>query len=406
MKNSLIVSLGLLMATSVLLAGEPAKETDKLLFPENNNRFAVDLYKKLQKKDVNLIFSPYSISTAFGFVYTGAKSGTAEQIASTFYFETNACNTADQFARVQSVINDIEKESGINLHSVNGLWIQKNYHILQSFMSAATEDYEASVSHVDFKKDCEKVRLNINQWVEKNTQSKIKNLIAPGMLDSLTRMVLVNAIYFKAKWMHQFKEKSTVKAPFYKSNGKQVEAQMMKQNESFNYKEIDDLQVVELPYENRRISMFIFLPKQSHSLTDVEASLDYNDLQQFTRNMNREQVLLWLPKFKIELSVSLNKMLSSMGMPSAFGGNADFSGIDGTTLLYITEAVHKAYIDVDEYGTEAAAATAVVCGLKAAPPFGKPKVFKADHPFLFIIKENTTGSILFMGRVVNPSAGI
>jgi serpin B len=256
---------------------------------------------------------------------------------------------------------------------------------------------------VDFITATENARKTINAWVEKKTNGKIKDLISPGVLDSMTRLVLTNAIYFKGNWAKQFKENRTQDAPFTLADGKKIEVAMMNQKAEFGYMETDTFQALELPYVDEELSMVILLPKEIDALNEFEKALTTENLNQRLAEIHKCEVVVFVPKFKTTSQFSLADVLKSMGMKDAFSSDADFSGINGKRDLFISAVIHKAFVEVNEEGTEAAAATGVVMRLTSVGPAAIP-VFRADHPFLFLIRDNLSGSILFIGRVVNPKA--
>jgi len=367
-----------------------------------NSQFAFDLYAKLKDAPGNLFFSPYSMSTALAMTYAGARGETAKEMARTLHFELPAGKLHPAFAALMRIQNPAGKEGSYQLSVVNALWGQKGYGFLDGFLALAQTHYGAGLRQVDFVGATEKARQTINQWAEKQTQEKIKDLIPKGVLNKLTRLVLTNAIYFKGAWIHQFKKASTKDEPFRLSPEKKVNVAMMSQTEKFRYMEGKDFQAVELGYRGRGVSMVVFLPKKVDGLAAFEKSLSADNVSKWLAQLRRRRVALWLPKFKTTSSFRMKKVLSEMGMPAAFGGAADFSGMNGKKDLYIAAVIHKAFVDVNEEGTEAAAATAVVMALKSAFRPEKPVVFRADHPFLFLIRDRRSGSILFIGRVVNP----
>jgi len=253
---------------------------------------------------------------------------------------------------------------------------------------------------VDFVGATEKSRQAINLWVEDQTNKKIKDLIPQGVLTALTRLVLTNAIYFKGDWASQFKESATKDASFKLGGGKTVQAPLMYQKGKFGYKEDRDVQVLSMPYKGDDLSMVVVLPKKVDGLADVTANLTAAKIDAWTTRLYKRDVYVHLPKFKVESQFGLNDVLAKMGMPDAFDSSkANLSGMNGARNLYISAVIHKAYVDVNEEGTEAAAATAVVVALRSAP---RRTTFRADHPFLFLIRHNKTGAILFMGRLANP----
>jgi serpin B len=264
-------------------------------------------------------------------------------------------------------------------------------------------DYGGCLNEVDFVTAAEAARKTINDWVENQTNSKIKNLIPEGVLDSMTRLVLTNAIYFKGNWARQFKKERTQNVPFTLLNGNKVDVPMMSQTADFNYIQTESFQGLELPYVNNELSMIILLPKNSNGLPELEGTVTINNLSKWLNELRKREVIVFVPKFKMTSQFGLADVLKAMGMTNAFVPDvADFSGINGKRDLFISAVIHKAYVEVNEEGTEAAAATGVVMKLTSAGPTQTP-VFRADHPFLFVIRDNHSGSILFIGRVMNPN---
>jgi serpin B len=284
----------------------------------------------------------------------------------------------------------------------NALWGQKGYTFLPAFLKVTEDQYGAGLKELDFAKDTDKARQTINAWVEKETQNKIKELLKPGILQDDTRLVLTNAIYFKAPWQEPFGDGSTKPAPFTKADGSKIEVPMMAKGDMMQYTEGDNFQAVAIPYKGHELSMVIFLPKKADGLAELEKSLTSANVDTWLKKMSSYQVSLKLPKFKTTSEFNLKAVLSKMGMALAFSNQADFSGMTSQEKLKIDEVVHKAFVDVNEKGTEAAAATAVIMRPTSAIINPKTAVFHADHPFIVLIRENQTGSILFMGRVVDP----
>ena len=297
------------------------------------------------------------------------------------------------------------KKGGYQLSVANALWGQKGYGFLQEFIDLTKKYYGAGLREVDFVSavEREKARKAINAWVEKQTKDKIKELIQPGVFTRLTRLVLTNAIYFKGDWASKFKEENTKPAPFYVTEEKSVEVPMMYQKGQFAYTEGEDAQVLVLPYKGDELSMLIVLPKKPSLLPSIERELTLKNLKVELERLRKQEVKVYLPKFKITWGVfKLNDILKAMGMKDAFSlPPADFSGMTGRKDLFISHVLHKAFVEVNEEGTEAAAATAVVMDRESAP--APPPVFRADHPFVFMIRDNRSGTILFMGRVTNPA---
>ena len=373
---------------------------DTALLVKSDNAFAFDLYQNLCKEDGNLFFSPYSISNALAMTYAGARGQTALDMAKTLQFPFDQTRLNPAFNDLIQELNRRGQKRGYQLSIANRLWGQKDYGFLPEFLRISKESYGAGLEEVDFIGATEKARITINDWVAKETQDKIKDLLATGVLTGDTRLVLTNAIYFKAQWAHLFNEDATKKEDFTAAAGKTVKVDMMHASQVLRLFESDALQVLEMPYKQQDLSMVVFLPCKIDGLTEIEKQLKTGNADQWLSKAQTRRVALSLPKYKYTSKFMLNDVLSTMGMGIAFTPGADFSGMTSRQNLYITAVVHKAFVAVDENGTEAAAATAVVMGaLGGGPPL---TTFLADHPFVFLIRDNRTGSILFMGRVVNP----
>jgi serpin B len=299
--------------------------------------------------------------------------------------------------------------NGYQLRVADALWAQRDYVFRDDFLKLTKRDYGAGFNPVDFKGAPEAARLTINQWVEQKTDNKIANLLQPGVLNSMTKMVLTNAIYFKGDWQTPFEKAWTEEDDFHLSPARNVKAPLMHLSEGFDYFDSGTFQVLEIPYESGDLSMIVFLPREIGGLPALEESLTASQMKQWLAQLHPvPEVILTLPKFKMTRQFSLEGTLGAMGMPQAFDANAaDFSGMTGNRELFISAVIHKAYINVDEKGTEAAAATAVVMEKATAmPPRFQPPpppVFRADHPFIFLIRDNHSGGILFMGRVNDPT---
>jgi serpin B len=293
---------------------------------------------------------------------------------------------------------------GYQLSVANALWAQQGYTFLDDFLQLLKTDYGAGLNQVDFKGATEAARLTINRWVEQKTQDKIKDLLQPGTLAPSTRLVLTNAIYFKGDWQTQFDKAQTRDEDFYPSQLQTKQVAFMHRADSFSYFDGGTFQVLEIPYKSKELSLIVLLPKDRSGLPALEQSLTASNTQQWLSQLvQRDKVIVALPKFKSTQQFELGATLGAMGMAQAFSGSADFSGMTGKRDFAISEVIHKAYIDVNEEGTEAAAATAV--GFRALAmrgPVEQPPVFRADHPFIFLIRDNRSSSILFMGRMADP----
>jgi serine protease inhibitor len=374
---------------------------------DGNTAFALSLYQHLAASDGNLFFSPFSISSALAMTYGGARGQTETQMQSALHFpyKPDQLNPVFNLLTInldkltQNAQDPTKKDFQLNI--ANAIWGQKGFKFLQEYLDMLAENYGSGLRLADFASDPNGARQAINDWVSQQTQDKIKELIPEGVLNPLTRLVLTNAIYFKAAWMNQFNPNATEPGDFYRPDGTKVSVPMMHDEENIGYLKSDGLTVVDLPYEGGNVSMLVIMP-DSGSLQDIEKSLTPDELAALLSKVSSKEVQLSFPKFKIESSFSLTDAFKSLGMVDAFEpGAADFSGMDGARDLFIQAILHKAYVNVDEEGTEAAAATAVVVGLTALP--AEPIKVDIDHPFLFVIRDRQSGSILFMGRVVDPS---
>jgi serpin B len=368
-----------------------------------NTMFAFDLYRFLRKeKDGNLFYSPYSISLALAMTYAGARGETERQMANTLHFTLPQDRLHPAFNSLDLDLASRGKGGrGFQLNIVNAIWGQQGYKFLPTFLDVLAENYGAGLRLLDFASDPEASRVTINDWVSDQTNGRIKDLIPQGIIDALTRLVLTNAIYFKAAWAEPFDVEQTRDGPFYLLDGGQVTVPMMSHVASFGYAEGEGYQAVELPYDGRELAMVIFLPAAG-KFEEFENSLDVGKARAIVESLSYKEVALTMPRFKVESGFSLAKVLSAMGMPAAFSRGADFSGMDGTLRLYIREVMHKAFVSVDEEGTEAAAATAVIMKEKGLPSM--PVKITVNRPFIFLIRDIKTGTILFVGRVVNPAA--
>ncbi len=398
-------------STKSRIAKPQVPENDLQELVQGNNEFALQLYQQLQStQDGNLIYSPYSISQALAMTYAGARSETETQMASTLRFTLPksalhpAFNALGLELDKRAELGPEFAESAFRLRIANSLWGQKDYTFLPEFLDTLAENYAAGMSLLDFISDPEAARAVINQWVYDQTEQKIKDLLPEGSITPDTRLVLTNAIYFKAAWANEFDKSSTQEAPFTLLDGSQVQAQMMNIQERFAYASGDGYQVVELPYVGNLMVMTVILP-DSGKFEEIQSKLSAAWLDEVTGSMGTLLIQLGFPKFKFEAAFSLSEILKQMGMPLAFTDQADLSGMDGTDNLYISDVIHKAVIAVDEEGTEAAAATAVIVMVESMPMPEDPIYLTIDRPFLFLIRDRGTGSILFAGRVLDPTAG-
>ena len=368
---------------------------------EANNRFAINLYSQYKSEDGNIFFSPFSISTAMAMVYEGAEGKTAKEIKSVFGFPKYDNSRRNQYSNLLSDIN--KKDNEYALKTANALWAQQDFQFLDEYITTVEEYYEGKTTNLNFKNEWEDSRLIINNWVEDKTNNKIKDLFPEGGINPSTRLVLTNAIYFKAKWLIQFDADKTSDENFRVNPDKSIKVPMMQptsQKSTFNYTQNKDLQILEMPYAGEDLSMLILLPLDD-DIEALENSFTNEKLTEWKKSLRRRKVNIYIPKFKFETNYFLSETLSNLGMPTAFTNSADFSGMTGTKDLKIDKVIHQAFIEVNEEGTEAAAATGVVMMVKMSR--SPTPIFKADHPFIFIIQQNETGNILFMGRVSNPT---
>lgn len=373
----------------------------------NNNTFAFDLYQSLhaREQDGNLIYSPYSISLALAMTHAGARGETESQMAQVLHFLPQnqlhpAFNALDlQLAERGKAPS--EDETPLQLNIANAVWAEQTYPFLQNFLDTIALNYGAGIRLADFINQYEAVRKEINNWVSDQTEDKIKDLIPEGVLNTDTRMALVNAIYFKADWLSPFDADSTQDAPFHLLDDSEVTVPTMNQDAFIPYAKGDGWQAIELAYQGETAAMDIIVPDEGR-FEEVESSLDYETASAILSNLQPTSVTLALPKFKFESEFGLADQLKALGMPDAFDPDkADFSGMSDRNDLYISAVLHKAFVAVDEKGTEAAAATAVIVGVTSAPMFDVTLII--DRPFIFLIRDIPTGQILFVGRVLNPA---
>jgi len=393
----------------LLLLGAKAAETktvtdaDRATVVDGNNSFAVALYHQLDNQAGNLFFSPESISTALAMAYAGARGNTATEMAKALHFTLPPTQLDAAMGALLRDLNAAHSEYQLNV--ANALWAQQGYTFLDQFLNLLNTDYGAGLQQVDFRSAPEAARSTINQWVEQKTQDKIKDLLAPGSLRPDTRLVLTNAIYFKGNWQTQFDKAQTRDEDFYLSQTKTTSAPLMHREGSFGYFDGGSFQVLEIPYKSNELSLIVLLPKERSGLAGLENSMTASNMQQWLKQVAPvSKVIVTIPRFKSTQEFELSSALRSLGMPQAFASNADFSGMTGKRDFAISAVIHKAFVEVNEEGTEAAAATAVTMRALAMRAPGPPRpVFRADHPFIFLIRDNGSRSILFMGRMTDPT---
>lgn len=370
-----------------------------------NNAFALDLYKALAGEDGNLFLSPHSISTAFAMAYAGARGRTAAQMSNALHFDPNQKTFHVAYRTHLAQVKKSARAEGCALHQANALWGQTNAGFLKPFLKTLKDDYGAPLRKVDFVLGSGAARKKINKWVSKETKKKIQNILAPGALDPTTRLVLANAVYFKGDWASKFEKEDTTDQPFIVAGGANVDVPMMRQKHTFNFMGNESLQILMLPYRGDAFSMFVLLPRTADGLPELESTLTVENLKHWLSQLQPHSVDVHLPKFEFERTFNLRDTLVGMGMTDAFDPTvADLSGMNGKRDkrdLFIQHVIHKAWVEVYEEGTKAAAATTITigCGVAPHPP---PATFRADHPFLFTIVEMRTRSILFIGRMTDP----
>ena len=373
---------------------------------DGNNAFALDIYQSLSAQDGNLILSPFSMSLALAMTYAAARGETESQMADTLHFDLpqsqlhQAFNALDQELATRGKAKSDEEEP-LQLNIANAVWAEQTHPFLQDFLDVIASNYGAGIALADFINQHESIRKEINDWVSDETQDKIKDLIPEGILNSDTRMVLVNAIYFKADWLDQFDPVETNDYLFHLLDGTDVTVKFMKQHMTVPYYLGDGFQAVELAYAGDTAAMDILLPDEGN-FEAFESALNSNLLDQTLDGLQPASFDISLPKFTFESSFDLSDTLKSMGMVAAFDpDSADLSGMTGKKDLFISDVIHKAFVAVDEAGTTAAAATGAFAQITSAL-FGNPAVV-IDRPFIFIIRDKPSGQILFIGRVLDPT---
>jgi serpin B len=372
-----------------------------------NSIFAFNLYQKLKDTEMNLFYSPYSLSEILSMTYGGARGDTEKQMAETLQFSLSQDQLHKTFNNLDLQLvsrgqnANTQTERGLSLHIADAIWAQENTSFLSSFIDLLALNYGAGLGILDFMNAPETSRNAINGWVSEQTNNKIIDLIPPGAISESTRLVIANAIYFDANWAFPFKKELSHNDGFHLLNGNSVVVPMMQQIQEFRYYEEDAYKAIELPYNGNHLSMLVILPKVDHFKT-FEMTLTSQQVIGVYQRMVSKRISLTMPKFEFYSSFNLGEVLSSLGMPLAFSEKADFSGMDSKNDLMIGDVVHKAFVSVDETGTEAAAASGVVMP-GALSNESQPIIFEVDHPFIFLIQDKDTGTILFIGKVLNPA---
>lgn len=407
--RNLVVSFG--VAIPLLVAADAAESpADSKSFVDASNQFAFDLYSKLPRKDDdNILFSPFSVWSALAMLNEGAKGATAKEISTTLHLPTEAGSWKQSLSECSARLQREDAKARVCV--ANALWIQKGYPLNPGFDAVIRKSFGGQVESVDFGKADAAAKI-VNAWASKQTDGKIPQVISAADIDVLTRLILANAIYFKGLWVSKFDPKATHDADFRITKERKVTVPFMRKTTAVYYAEDNQAQCVEIPYEGGELAMGIFLPRKDN-LMEFEKSLDAKKLAAWRKRMDSHTVSLLMPRCHMETDYEMIPCLKDLGMPLAFTSpplspHADFSGISKAEELMVARVIHKAVMDVDEGGTEAAAVTVILMEAGGAPPkdYKPPPIpeFRADHPFLFWIVESKSGCILFMGRVQNPSS--
>jgi serpin B len=383
-------------------SGDEAKS-----FAGSSNAFGLDFYQQISEGHENLVFSPASISMALAMTWAGAHGETAEQMKKVFHFGGSPADVAASAGKLSAELQDPKRP--ITFRIANQLFGEKSVQLEPSFLDATKASYGAPLVQLDFKNDASGGRTKINDWVADVTEKRIENLLPDGSIVPNTRLVLVNAIYFLGDWMAPFEKEATRPVDFHTGAGTTHPVDTMHGEHQVGYGEKDGVKILSMPYQGGAMSMLVVLPDDKDGLPALEKSFSSDKLAELTSAIEPQEVHVALPKFTIDpsQSLALQKVLIKMGMPLPFDEHgADFTGIYNPSnpeeRLHIDDVFHKAFVKVDEKGTEAAAATAVVMN-KATAVMDAPKEFTADHPFLFLIRDEASGMILFMGRVEDPA---
>lgn len=368
------------------------------------NAFGLDLYTRLRADGENLFFSPASIAYALAMTGLGARGVTAAEMDHVLHLPADDAAVAAGFG---SLMTGVAKDDGaVTVRLANRLYGQSGTPFAPAYLALLERHFGAGLEQVDYRRDAEAARGIINGWVEEQTERKIRELLGPGTVNRDTELVLVNAVYFLGKWVEPFPKAATREGPFHRERGGDVTAQFMHKTGSYGYAERDGAQIAALPYRGGTMEMVVILPNEGTPLSAVEAQLDADKLSEWLAAPEPMQVAVTLPRLHLETKFDLGGELAKLGMPTAFSDKADFSGMTtNATPLCISKVLHKAYLDVDEEGTEAAAATAVLMQLAAESVPGDMKTFCADRPFILAIRHKDSGAILFLGRVTDPARG-
>ena len=379
---------------------------------DSNNAFAFKLYNEVEKKDSNILFSPYNVSLALAMTYNGARNVTAQEMCNVLNFSLEKESFNKNFKSLNDKIDSLGKKNGFDLNLSNSIWIETGFKPLKSFSDIIYSQYQAEINLVDYINEIERSKAvkKINEWVERKTKDRVKDLLNDGAVNYQTRLVLISTIYFKSNWAIIFDRSKTKHEDFYLSASKKEMVDYMNITSQYKYYNDSLLQVIEIPYSGDKVSMLIFLPKNKEDFITMEKQVNSEYYKSIVKSFQsdgylKQKIQLSLPKFRISKTLPLKNVLSTLGMPSAFSKeSADFSGITGNKQLCISGILQQSFIDVTEEGTEAAAATAIVDELRKRELKNNPPIiFNVNHTFMFLIKDNLTGSILFMGKIMNPT---
>ncbi len=371
--------------------------------------FAIELYSQLREREKNLFFSPFSIFTALAMVYAGARGSTAKQMEQTLHIPLEQHQFHMALKNLLRILRSDESNKDTILSIANLLCVKDGYDLLEKFLWTIEDNYDAPIWKLDFSLEVESC-AKINAWVSEQTRGKIKNII--DAIHPEMRIILINAIYFKGEWEKTFDKKYTKDERFKLINGEKLLVPMMHQTNNYSYLEDDKFQILEMPYKSNlvfgtreQISMIVFLPKRFNSGSELDSLLDIQKIEDYLSRLCEQyaqKVKVFFPRFTINLAYKLTKFLSNLGITEAFTNNADFSGISKEPDIFISDVIHKAFVEVNEKGTEAAAVTALRVVGASIGPRKEPPIFRADHPFLFVIQDSQTKTILFIGKLMNP----
>jgi serpin B len=385
---------------------EGESKTPEELLVQSNNTFTFSLYHQLTNEQENLFISPYSIESALAMAYAGARGNTETEMAKALIFTMPQSQLHPAFNELSSALTTpknppIEGIFPFEFYNANAIWAADNLSYRQEYIDTLSANYGAGLNLMDFAGAPEPSRLAINRWVSEQTRNRINDLLTPGSVNTLTKLILTNANYFKAKWAYPFSE--NLKNNFFNlPSDEKISVPFMHLSEELRYAELGEYQAIELPYQGQKFSMLILLP-DSNRFSSFEKSLDNGIIEDTISKLQETKIILSMPKFEFTSEYKLGKAMSALGINTAFSPKADFTGICQTDRLWIDQIYHKTFIAVDQYGTEAAAATAVVM-VGAVPDGRTPINVVIDRPFIFLIRDSKTNTILYIGRVLNPKS--